>query len=182
MLKKRKITLWFLIVITFMIAIYYFGWSFAPGSYARAEIYVINLPEQELIDIIKEIKVENQELTLPQQMQDVLKDGRLGREKIDFWYHIYFYYPNKNQIVNTWTRPKTKTSTSFAFVGINQGLTLGNWKDVNESIFWWKNRPMKNEFERRILSKIEMKINNESPTTNIWHLADSAKYKDISNK
>lgn len=59
-----------------MVAIYYFGWSFAPGSYARAEIYEINLPEQELIDIIKEVKVENQELTLPQLMKPFLKDGR----------------------------------------------------------------------------------------------------------
>lgn len=72
----------------------------------------------------------------------------IGREKFDFWYHIYFYYPDKNQIIITWTRPKTKTSTSFAFVGINQGLTLRNWKDVNESFFWWKNRPLKNEFEK----------------------------------
>lgn len=163
MQKKLKIILWILIAISSMVAIYYFGWSFAPGSYARAEIYEINLPEQELIDIIKEVKVENQELTLPQLMKPFLKDGRLGREKFDFWYHIYFYYSDKNQIVITWTRPKTKTSTSFAFVGINQGLTLGNWKDVNESFFWWKNRPLKNEFEKRILKKIKEKINNESP-------------------
>lgn len=38
MQKKLKIILWILI------AIYYFGWSFAPGSYTSAEIYEINLP------------------------------------------------------------------------------------------------------------------------------------------
>ncbi len=182
MQKKRKIVFWFFIVIATMIVIYYLSWSFAPGSYAKAEIYVINLPEQELIDIIEEIKVENQELTLPRQMQDILKDGRLGKEKFDFWYQIYFYYPDKNQIVKTWTRPKTKISTSFAFVGVNQGLTLGNWKSVNESIFWWRNRPLKDEFEKRILSKIEIRINNESPTTKIVHLSDNTKYDIVSKK
>jgi len=149
-----------------MIAIYYLGWSLAPGSYARAEIYEFEVPEETLIQIIDIVKNENLSLILNEKVrisennEFYLKEGR--QDNNDFWYSIYFYYPDKQQIIKTWTRPKTKTTTMFAFVGINQGLTLENWKDVNESIFWWKNRPMKNEFERRILSKI--KINNESPT------------------
>jgi hypothetical protein len=154
----KKITIWISIAFLSMIVIYYFGSSFAPGSYAKAEIYEINLPEQELIEIINDIKAENPELTLPLEMQDVLKDGRLGKEKFDFWYHIYFYYPDKNQIVNTWTRPHTKTTTSFAFVSINDGLVLGNWKNVNEYFLWWKNRPIKDEFEKRILKLIRARI------------------------
>lgn len=71
-------------------------------------------------------------------MKDVLKVGRFSREKFDFWYHIYFYYPDKNQIVKTWTRPKTKTSISFAFVGINQGLTLGFGKILMKVYFGGK--------------------------------------------
>ena len=111
-----------------------------------------------MIEIINDIKAENPELTLPLEMQDVLKDGRLGKEKFDFWYHIYFYYPDKNQIVNTWTRPHTKTTTSFAFVSINDGLVLGNWKNVNEYFLWWKNRPIDDEFEKRILKLIRARI------------------------
>ena len=186
MQKKRKIGLWFLIVIALMIAIYYFGWSFAPGSYARAEIYEFEVSEETLIRIIDIVKNENPSLTLNEKVrisennEFYLREGR--RDNNDFWYSIYFYYPDKQQIVKTWTRPKTKTTTSFAFVGINQGLILGNWKDVNESIFWWKNQPLKNEFERRILSKIEEKINNESPTSNIIKWADSANYERFNFK
>jgi hypothetical protein len=94
-------------------------------------------------------------------MKNILKDGRLGREKFDFWYHIYFYYPEKNQIVKTWTRAHTQTTTNFAFVALNQGLTLGNWIDVNKYFLWWKNKPIKEEFEKRILSKIEEKVNDK---------------------
>ncbi len=186
MQKKRKITLWILVVITSIVVIYYLGWSFAPGSYARAEIYEIEVPEETLIRIIENVKNENPLITLKEKVETsennkfYLREGR--RDENDFWYSIYFYYPEKNQIVKTWTRPKTKTTTSFAFVGINQGLILGNWKDVNESILWWKNKPIKKEFEDRILKKIKEKINNESPTKNIVRLADSAKYEDGSNK
>jgi len=186
MRKKRKIGFWFLIVIALMIAIYYLGWSFAPRSYARAEIYEIEVPEKTLIQIIDIVKNENPSLILNEKVrisennEFYLKEGR--RDNKDFWYSIYFYYPDRQRIAKTWTRPKTKTTTSFAFVGINQGLTLGNWKDANESFFWWKNRSLKNEFEKRIFSKIEMKINNESPTKNIVHLADSANNEGNSNK
>ena len=158
---KTKILIWIFIIVSASIGIFYLGWAFAPGSYARAEIYEIELPEQELIEIINEVKVENQILTLPQEMKVILKDGRLGREKFDFWYHIYFYYPDKNQIVKTWTRAHTRTTTSFAFVAVNQGLTLGNWTDVNKYFLWWKNAPMKEEFEKRILSRINDKVNNK---------------------
>ena len=165
--KKRKIGFWGLIVIALMIAIYYLGWSFAPGSYARAKIYEIEVSEETLIQIIDVVKKENPSLILNKKVRTsennkefYLKEGRRGNN--DFWYSIYFYYPDKQQIVITWTRPKTKTTTSFAFVGINQGLTLGNIKDANGSFFWWKNQPLTNEFEKRILSKIEMEINNES--------------------
>lgn len=154
---KNKIFIWAFIIVCVSLGVIYFGWSFAPGSYARAEIYEIELPEQELI----EIKVENPILTLPQEMKNILKDGRLGREQFDFWYHIYFYYPDKNQIVKTWTRAHTQTTTNFAFVAINQGLTLGNWIDVNKYFLWWKNKPIKEEFEKRILSKIKEKVNDK---------------------
>lgn len=134
---------------------------FSPGSYAKAEKYEINLPEKELIKIINEVKSENNELKLPVEMRDVLKEGRMGYGQFDYWYHIYFYYSDKNQIINTWTRPHSKNTTSFAFVSVNDGLILGNWKDVNEHFFWWKNKPMKDEFEERVLSKIKAKINNK---------------------
>ncbi len=185
MRKKRKIGLWFLILIASIIAILYFAWSFAPGSYSRAEIYELEVSEETLLKIIESVKKENPSIVLKEKVgtsktnKFYLKEGR--RNEKDFWYSIYFYYPDKNQIVKTWTRPKTKTITNFAFVGINQGLILGNWKDANESFLWWKNKTLKHEFENRILNKIKEKINKEIPTKNIEHLSDSTKFEDYSN-
>ena len=150
-------------LIVFLILAYVSAWMIAPGSYARAETYVFNIPEDSLLTIIYEVKKENPELDLvrkvniPDGKYFELEDGR--RDDKDYWYSIYFYYPDKNEILHTWTRPKTKNSTTFAFVGINSGLTLGNWRTINESFWWWKNKPDKDEFEERILKKIREKTN-----------------------
>ena len=106
--------------------------------------------------------MENPNLTLDSKVQIpnggafYLEGGR--EDSTDHWYHIYFYYPDKNQIIHTWTRPETKTKTTFALVGINEGLTLGNWKTVNRSFWWWKNKPEIEEFEQRILKRIINKV------------------------
>jgi hypothetical protein len=136
--------------------LYYFVWSFAPGSYARSEVYELNISEETLIEIIKEFKSDNPILDLtmkvkiPNSGEDYLVDGKSGH-----WHSFYFYYQDKNQIIHTWTRPHTKTSTSFAFDGINKGLVLGNWTNANASFWWWKNSDAKTEFEKRILINIK---------------------------
>ena len=133
----------------------------APGSYPRAETYDFNISEDSLIAIIKEIKDENPELTLTQKVnissgeQFNLVDGKTNGRL----YSIYLYYPEKNQILHTWTKRKEPNITTFAFVGINDGLTLGNWRTINESFWWWKNKTDIEEFESRILNKIKEKLN-----------------------
>lgn len=161
MKRNTKIVLGCLSVATGFILFVYLGWLMAPGSYARAETYEFNIPENALITIIEEVKKENPDLDLTKEVNVSncqsfkLKDGR--SDESDYWYSIYFYYPDKNEILHTWTRPKTKTSTTFAFVGINSGLTLGNWRTINDSFLWWKNKPDVKEFENRILRKIREK-------------------------
>ena len=162
MKRKNKILTGLLIAPILLVLFLYLGWSLAPGSYARAEIYELDIPEKTLIKLIEDFKNDNPTLDLtervriPNGQEFYMEEGR--QDSSDHWYSIYFYYPDKNQIVKTWTRPKTKNSTSFAFVGLNDGLTLGNWKDVNESFFWWKNTPMKDEFEKKILDGIIKRI------------------------
>ena len=132
------------------------AWFIAPGAYPRAEKYELDVPEEALINIINKVKEENPQLALPDKLE--LKDGR--RDSTDYYYSIYFYYKDKNQILHTWTRPVNDSTTTFAFVGINEGLKLGNWKTVNRSFWWWKNKPEVEEFEDRILKKImEIKEN-----------------------
>jgi hypothetical protein len=165
MKTKYKILIGLVGLILVSCFFYVGAWFMAPGSYARAEIYELEISEDSLIQIIKVFKIENPDLVLPQPVNHpellkyTLQDGR--KDSTDYWYHIYFYYPDKNQIVHTWIRQNTRTSTQFAFVGLNNGMTLGNWQMVNESFWWWKNKPIKNEFDNRILKKIEEKIKEQ---------------------
>ncbi|WP_430817554.1 hypothetical protein [Carboxylicivirga sp. RSCT41] len=164
---KTKIGLGLLGAILVAFLFYYIGWNLAPGSYARAEIYELEISEEDLANVIVEFKNENPDLVLnnpvniPNGPKYYLQDGR--RDNTDHWYHIYFYYTDKDQIVKTWIRQKTNSTTQFAFVFLNDGLTLGKWTAVNEYFWWWKNRPIKTEFEERILKGIKKKIKERKP-------------------
>lgn len=150
-------------IVVFLFLAYLGAWFMAPGSYARAETYEFEIPEDSLISIIENVKRENPEIALTQKVKIpggqsfFMEEGRKDEKFLDHWYHIYFYYPDKNEIVKTWTRPNNKNSTTLAFVAINDGLTLGNWRDINQSFWWWKNEPEKQEFEERILNRIKEK-------------------------
>ncbi len=160
-----KISIGLISSILILILCYYGAWTFAPGSYARAEIYELEIQEDALAQIIKDFKSENPELVLskpvhiPNGNDYYLQDGRSNSS--DHWYHIYFYYPEKDQIVKTWIRQNSGNTTQFAFVSVNNGLTLGNWITVNKYFWWWKNRAIKEEFENRILKGIKGKIKEQ---------------------
>jgi len=154
---KKKILFIGIGIITIGFLFYYLGWSLSPGSYAKAETYEFDIPEKTLIEIIKEIKEENKDL-----------DAELRgyyEHKNKYWYFIYFYYPEKKQIVSTYTSPKSKSVTTFAFVGYKRENDVGNWIAANKYFWWWKNSQAKTEFKTRILKKIENKIEKRKPNT-----------------
>jgi len=128
--------------------------NIAAGSYAYAEVYKLKVTESELVSIIQEFKKNNPDYCVPDEVQ--VKDGR--SDKNDHWYHIYFYYKEENKIVYTWVRQFDRETTDFAFVALNNGLTLGNWKDINNDFSRKENKLEKAKFEQRILNKIKLKI------------------------
>ena len=83
-----------------------------------------------------------------------LKDGRNTKDPFDHWHHLYFFYPEDYQIVYAWTRPVNETATEIALVAINDGLVLGNWKNVNEDLIGPENDVQKIKFESNILFPI----------------------------
>jgi hypothetical protein len=130
----------------------------SPGSYPYAEIYELNFPEKKVIDAINKFKKLHPEMIVPK----VTVEGRgsfdmtesEGRKENSHWYFIYFYYQKENQIVSTWTRSSQKESTSFAFVALNNGLNIGNWKDINNDFNSSENQQLKKDFEKRILEPV----------------------------
>lgn len=139
----------FFLKISFLI-ILYSSCNLSAGSYPYAERYELDIEYNELINIIKQFKTENPSYCVPIFVH--LNDGKT--EKNDLWFHIYFYYKDKNQIVYTWIRKSDMNKTTLAFVSINYGLTLGNWQEINKDFNYIENLKQKEIFEDRILNKI----------------------------
>lgn len=150
-MKNKKLIGIILIASFVIIGVIWFAKSFAPGSYPYAELYEIPVDEATLIEAINKFKNKNPQYCVPDQVK--LKDGR--KDKNAYWYRIDFYYPEENQIIFTWTRPANKGTTTFAFVSINDGTVLGNWKDINKDFSRSENRNNKKKFEDRILNPIK---------------------------
>lgn len=128
--------------------------NFSAGSYAYAEIYQYKINDDTLIKILTNLKEEDSSLIPPIELG--LVDGR--SDKTDYWYHIYFFNKNKNEIIHTWVRKQDNEITNFAFVGINQGLQLGNWKEINKDYNKVDNSNKKDEFQNLILRKLLVPI------------------------
>jgi len=151
--RTRKIILITLAVVVGLFCIYILGDAFSPGSYPHAEKYEFDYPESEVIKAIDEFKTDNPNIVGP----DFLVDERINGQ----WYKVYFYFQDENKIVYTWTRPSGKNSTTFAFVSLNEGLTLGNWKDINDDFGFSENRRLKGIFKERILKEIEKRLTTD---------------------
>ena len=143
---KKKILLVIGGIILIGIFLYYLAWSFSPGSYSRAETYELNISENNLIEIINEVKTENN-----------LKTNSFSDHKNKYWYSIYFEYKDKNQIIHTLTRPKNKTKTTLYFASYKNKKDLGNWISANKYFWWWKNSQAKTEFEKKYWKKLKKK-------------------------
>lgn len=145
-----------LIIILF--GLYKLATLFAPGSYPYAQTYELNFPEDKVIQLINKFKSDNPEYIVPKVKINNsgsfdLPDER--KDSSDHWYHIYFYLQKENIIIYSWTRPLTKNKTTFAFVSINKGLSIGNWQDINHDLSSSENDKFIQIFETEILNPIK---------------------------
>jgi hypothetical protein len=163
-IKMKKIII-ILVGITFFIGlVIWFGYNFAPGSYPYAEEYELNYSEENVKTAINKFKQEHSEYIVPkvtinnQGAWDLIDEPT---ENPSHWYKFYFYYKSENKIIFTWTSTAEKNKTIFAFVSVNDGLNLGNWKDINKDFSFSENKKEKEKFEERILNKIKEKLQNK---------------------
>ncbi len=127
----------------------------AAGSYPYAKTYALNINEESVIAAIEQFREENPQFLVPQKV--MLTEGR--SEPKDHWYHLYFYYPKENEILYCWARQtKGKEQTTFAFVSVNDGLALGNWKDINHDYNRKENKRQLDKFEKTILAGVKLKL------------------------
>lgn len=136
----------------------------SPGSYPYAEEYELDYPLEEVKTAINKFKEEHSEFVVPKVTIENkgawdLPDAQ--SQDNDQLYYFYFYYKSENKIVLTWIRPLGKNRTTFAFVSINDGLDIGNWKNINKDFSNSENREEKKKFETNILAGIKAKMNTK---------------------
>jgi len=127
----------------------------SAGSYADAEIYQLNYSVEEVKDAIKQFKKEHSEFNTPKV--SVRNEGEfelIDKESKNHWFLIYFYNPDQNVILNICIRGNS-TNTKLAFVALNKGLDIGNWKDVNKDFSYKENEKIKEHFQTKYLTPIK---------------------------
>ena len=156
--KKKNIRNCPIVIFLTLNAIFIFsGCSyFVAGSYPNVEKYLIDTTEEAVIKAVNTFKAEHGSFVAPKYLEDGRKDSG------DYWYHIYFYLPEERLIVFCWTRPETKKETAFAFVGINKGTGLGNWKDINKDFSSTENKRYLKIFEKRLLKPINLILGKQN--------------------
>jgi len=137
------------IIYLFIILFVFNSCNPAPGSYPYAEIYEFDVSEEVLIKAVEEFKRDNPKYKLSNQERFI--DGK--RNNKDHWYHIWFYYPDRNKIVKSWIR-----DNKIAFIGIGDGMDLSNYKEINKDFDYSENEKEKKKFEERILNRIKIKL------------------------
>ena len=137
--------------------------KFADSSYPDAESYILEYPESIVLEAIKSFKIANPQHLQPQYLN--LNDGHDMKDHAGQLYHLYFFYPENYQIVYAWTRPIDNNSTELALVAINDGLMLGNWKDINKDFTVNENNFQKEKFTNTIFNKIKMELGSISGYT-----------------
>jgi hypothetical protein len=139
--------------------LYWLATLFSPGSYANAEQYKINFSEKRVKEAIVIFKTENPAYNVPAvtiQKQPALDLVDHQSANPGYWFSVYFYDKNENKIFHCWTRKGHNfDETTFAFDAVNDGLDLGNWKDINDDPGYSENKRLKRKFEKEILEPIQ---------------------------
>lgn len=145
----KKIIIGIVIVLA-GVGIYELSKIYSPGTFPDVETYGFDVKETEMIKVINEFKEQNQKYIPPASLG--LEDGRYNPN--DYWYRVYFYYPETKEILYVWTRPDNSTSTTLGFVRINKGNELGHWKNINRDFDFSENIAQKKKFNKLILDPI----------------------------
>lgn len=135
------------------------AYMLSPGSYANAEVYTLAHPEAKVIAAIEIFKSKHPEYIVPKITIEGKDAGTLTDYRKDHWYHCYFYLKDERKILYAWTRPEGNDKTNFAFVSVNDGLELGNWKDIND-LSRSENKRYKKLFEKNILTFIKKELSH----------------------
>ncbi len=126
--------------------------KFSSGSYPYAENFEIKLPKERVIYKIDSIK-RNKELLVP-SFKWAGKETLLKDKSLENGYFIfYIFFKEKKQIIYCYAKDDGTDKTIIGLVSIQNGLSLGNWKEVNKDLS--KDEKLKKIFKEKIISEIK---------------------------
>jgi hypothetical protein len=133
----------------------------SAGSYAFSESYEFPYSEARVIKAIENFKEKNPKYQVPEVSIFSNNSFKLedSRSENGLWFIAYFYDADENRIFNIAIRGN-ETNTTLEFVSINNGLKIGNWKDINRDFSYDENERLKNRFEESCLNPIKKLLNN----------------------
>ena len=129
------------------------------------QLFLTTLPELpfseiDVIQAVETLKASNPEYKVPEvyifpNNYFVLEDAK---SKNGLWYTAYLYDAKESSILHIAVRG-TKTNTTLSFVSVNNGLKIGNWKEINHHFSYAENQELKNQFEPVYLNAIKRILN-----------------------
>ncbi|MGU3377665.1 hypothetical protein [Chryseobacterium sp. M5A1_1a] len=127
--------------------------KFSSGSYPNAEVFEIKLPKENVIYKIDSVKM-NTGLEVPPfewaGRETLLKDKTLQNGYVVF----YAFLKESNQIMCFYAREDGSNKTKIGLISIQNGLSLGNWQEVNKDLSKEENERSTKLFKEKIISKI----------------------------
>jgi hypothetical protein len=132
------------------------------GSYVYAETWSLNIKEQKLIQIIRELKNEKPQLFPPYECcPDTTRHS--------YWYHFTFYNKIENQELHIRVRgnenPNFTTIYFVSTIAYSDSLTPPKdieyvEKQINHDFDYYENKAEIKKFEENILKPIQHKIDS----------------------
>jgi len=160
----KKIIIIIIIGTIFIACVLCFAFIFSPGTYSNVKKYELNYSEEEISTAINVLKKKHPELVVPEVTINNTKKIELldGKSKQNSnLQKFYFYIKDENKILYIWISPDNKNKTTLAFVSVNHGLNLGNWKHINKDLSTSENDSIIEKFEKLILNNLQNELNED---------------------
>ncbi len=128
------------------------------GSYPYAEKYIVNLPEDEVIQKIVDLKEKEPSLQVPSAKPPFFS---LTDSKSEYEYHVFFLLKDGKTVLSCFVRNIDRYTTAIKLVSTGTGPEFLNTKEINARSYFVlrdlnskENRQYKRDFEKQILNKL----------------------------
>ena len=157
MKKRYKILLILGGILAFLIVVIYSG-ILSAGSYPYSENYIFQTDSGRLVNSIKEFKRNYPSYNVPRQvgLVDTSDENKI-------FHNNWIYDAQKNEIIFFIIESNfgNKKSSTLRLISINYGLSLGNWKTVNDDIGRTENLDIKKQFKIQLLDKLGLPYSDD---------------------